>query len=477
MKKTFGKRILGRIVSFALVASLVLATSSLTAHADVLKSFNNTVAAAPEFALGTTVTFGGPQPNTVDHFELYYQWYKFTVDTIADLTVTVTAPPKNGNGRENHLEINVFAANGTSEVDNFDKSGAVDVDSGVIPSKTAHYKVVSGTYYLRGYNLGYSSAPNGYGTVVVTATPVADDPGGEPNDSVLLAKPVDLNQTYTGNINYYGKLQQNGDYSEDWDDYYQITVPQNNYGIQLSISRTNDGKKKEIQAGLKKADGKSIGETINLANVYEQTTLYNIETAGTYYFYVSDRYQVSSLNMRGNTSEYTFTLTGVPPVTVTMKGAASVDKGKTLKLTATVSPADPTRKLTWRSSDVKVATVTSDGVVKGVKGGTAHISATIDGVSNATATCTVTVRQPITKIALNKKSIKLKKGKKFTLKAKLSPSNVYTSYKKVKWSSSNKKVATVSSKGKVTAKKKGTAYITATAHNGKKAKCKVSVTG
>lgn len=79
--------------------------------------------------------------------------------------------------------------------------------------------------------------------------------------------------------------------------------------------------------------------------------------------------------------------------------------------------------------------------------------------------------QAASKIRLNYSSISLYEKKTKTLKAKVSPKS-----KKVKWSSSNKKVATVSSKGKVTGKKKGTAYITATISGTKiKARCKVTV--
>lgn len=68
---------------------------------------------------------------------------------------------------------------------------------------------------------------------------------------------------------------------------------------------------------------------------------------------------------------------------------------------------------------------------------------------------------------LNKKKITLTVGKTYKLK-------VTGTKKKVKWSSSNKKIATVNSKGKVTAKKKGTATITAKV-DGKKLKCTVKV--
>jgi uncharacterized protein YjdB len=69
-------------------------------------------------------------------------------------------------------------------------------------------------------------------------------------------------------------------------------------------------------------------------------------------------------------------------------------------------------------------------------------------------------------------TLTLKKGKSKTLKYTL-PSGTYTS--KVTWTSSNKKIATVNSSGKVTAKKKGSCTITATTHNGKTATCTVTV--
>lgn len=82
----------------------------------------------------------------------------------------------------------------------------------------------------------------------------------------------------------------------------------------------------------------------------------------------------------------------------------------------------------------------------------------------------------VIKVGLNYSTIYLTKGKSKTLKATVSPSNA--TKKSVKWSSSNKKIATVNAKGKVTGKKAGSAMITVKAKDGsgKKAICKVVVT-
>lgn len=81
----------------------------------------------------------------------------------------------------------------------------------------------------------------------------------------------------------------------------------------------------------------------------------------------------------------------------------------------------------------------------------------------------------VTRIKLNKKKLKLQISKKAILKATISPKNA--SNKNLKWTSSNLKVAIVSQKGKVTAKKAGKAIITVSSSNGKTAKCTVTVTG
>lgn len=151
--------------------------------------------------------------------------------------------------------------------------------------------------------------------------------------------------------------------------------------------------------------------------------------------------------------------------------------GASEKLTATILPSDATKQsVKWTSSDTSIATVSTSGKVSGKANGTATITVTtVDG--NKTATCTVTVADSIavTGVSLNKTAMSLGVGASETLVATISPSNATN--KSVTWSSSDTSVATVSSRsGKVTAKKTGSATITATtADGGKIAICTVTV--
>ncbi len=150
----------------------------------------------------------------------------------------------------------------------------------------------------------------------------------------------------------------------------------------------------------------------------------------------------------------------------------------TLQLKATVSPADADNpSVTWSSSNSKVAKVDANGKVTALKAGEAVITCTADDGSGVSAQCTVTVKNRlITKLVLNKKKATLKKGKTLQLKVKtFKPADALS--RKVKWTTSNKKVATVDKNGKVKAIGKGTCYIICTAADGSGVivKCKITV--
>lgn len=147
-------------------------------------------------------------------------------------------------------------------------------------------------------------------------------------------------------------------------------------------------------------------------------------------------------------------------------------KTKTAQIKATLTPAGSTDTISYTSNKPAIVKVDQKGVVTALKTGTAKI--TVKSSNGLTQVVTVKVTSPATKVKLTgKKTIKFKKGKKNTLKLKatVTPKN---STDKVKWSTSNKKVATVSQKGVVTAKKKGKVKITAKAGK-KKATVKITI--
>ena len=125
----------------------------------------------------------------------------------------------------------------------------------------------------------------------------------------------------------------------------------------------------------------------------------------------------------------------------------------------------------WKSLKTSVVTVNSrTGKLTGKKAGTAKVTVTLK--SGKKATVIVTVKKiTTTKLKANRKAITLKKGKTFQIKVTVTPKN---SQEKVAYKSSNTKIAIVTGKGKITAKKKGKAVITITSGK-KKITCKVTV--
>lgn len=157
-------------------------------------------------------------------------------------------------------------------------------------------------------------------------------------------------------------------------------------------------------------------------------------------------------------------VTTIEPTSITLdQSKLTIKVGKTATLTPTIEPADATNKnVTWSSSDETVATV-SDGVVTGVKPGTAEITAkTANGL---TAKATVTVEEiPVTNITLPTKEASMTIGGTMDLKPMIEPADATNTH--ISWSSSDSNVATVDANGRVTAKGAGTATITGTAASG-----------
>jgi uncharacterized protein YjdB len=130
------------------------------------------------------------------------------------------------------------------------------------------------------------------------------------------------------------------------------------------------------------------------------------------------------------------------------KVSNSIERGETLKLTASTSNNSA---VTWKSSKKSVATIDEYGIITGVKPGETTITATADKTS---VTCKVTVKSPT--IELSQTKIKLYRGQSFHITASVS------SAVNPEWKTNKKSVAVVDEDGTITAVKHGTAMITAT---------------
>ena len=150
----------------------------------------------------------------------------------------------------------------------------------------------------------------------------------------------------------------------------------------------------------------------------------------------------------------------VTGVTLTPQ-TASVYTTKTLKLSATVSPANATNKqLVWTSDKPTVASVSSAGVVTGVGSGSAIITVkTVDGGYHASCVISVFKKVEVTGISISATSRSLYVGNTFQLKANVEPTTA--TFPQITWKSDNPAVATVDQFGLVRAVGVGTTYISA----------------
>ena len=172
-------------------------------------------------------------------------------------------------------------------------------------------------------------------------------------------------------------------------------------------------------------------------------------------------------------------VTGCPsePVAVTSvtldRTEISIAIGSSVKLTATIAPADAEvgTEIIWTSSNPEIVEVDRDGNATAKSLGEATI--TVKTANGLTATCKVTVVPVMaTKLTLSKETLEMVVDSEETLTVTFTPSN--TTDRTIEWASSNPEVAKVEN-GKITALKEGEAVISASTANGLTATCKVTV--
>ena len=152
------------------------------------------------------------------------------------------------------------------------------------------------------------------------------------------------------------------------------------------------------------------------------------------------------------------------------KAKYTIGKGEKITLPVTVTGGSVQAAVKWTSSNTKVAKVTNNGVVKGCKRGTAKI--VIQTVDGKKKTIRVTVKKAPKKIKITAQKAKIKKGNALQTKTILSKGSA--SYK-LRFVSSNKRIATVNSTGKIKAKRRGTVRIYVYTYNNKKSQIKIKI--
>lgn len=234
---------------------------------------------------------------------------------------------------------------------------------------------------------------------------------------------------------------------------YNVAVGETNLTISKSALSIAKGEKHRLKLTVKGKNATPIWKT-------SKSSVATVDSSG---LVTAKGIGKATISASANGKTVKCAVTVVSPSIKLSKNTLSMIKGKTYTLKPTVKGASS--KVTWTSTDKKIATVTSDGTIKAIKPGKASITASANGLK---AKCVVTVKDA--SIQLDKSSLSIEVGKKYTLKA-----TVKGATSKVSWASSKSSIAAVNSSGVITAKKVGTTVITAKA-NGKTAKCTVKVT-
>ena len=239
---------------------------------------------------------------------------------------------------------------------------------------------------------------------------------------------------------------------DETDDYYCIKFDKKS-NFRLKVSCTDET---TIDITIKDSKGKIIDN----GWAYHNSKIYSFDqkvAAGKYIIIINK----GGKNDQVGRSYEIITGAYTAITAFSIPASKSLKVGDTITIEPTIAPKEATETYAYTSSDAKVAKVSSKGKITAVKKGTATITIkSTDG--KIQSTCKVTVKEVlVTKVTLNKTKVSLYVGNSVTLKATVSPKNA--TKKTVSWKSSNTKIATVSSSGKVTTKGTGTCKITATA--------------
>lgn len=275
--------------------------------------------------------------------------------------------------------------------------------------------------------------------------------------------------------------------------YYDTTLGRKIYkigGIGGNYAATAAGQAKWLKSKDKTVANKIVSESKLLPGdtMYTKGPTKNGEWRDIYhaFLYVGNGHVLTTYNSNGKEKTlslqpysydgYNVVYIGRPLMTPVKTKSVSLNrKSVTLgvkekfTLKATKKPSNSSQGVSFSSSNKSVAAVSSKGVITARKKGTAYITVKS---GDASKKCKVTVKAAPKKIKLNAKKKTLKVKQTFQIKQTVTKG---TASNKITYQSSNPKVAGVSSKGKITAKKAGTASVTVTTFNKKKAVVKITV--
>ena len=247
-----------------------------------------------------------------------------------------------------------------------------------------------------------------------------------------------------------------------------VVVVQPVSGIKLSKTNThiNVNKTETIKATIEPSDASNKKVIWTSSN----TSIASVSSTGKITAIKSGQAIITAETEDGNFKSNIVVNVVVPVVAVT---SVTLDKTElvlndkdTETLNATILPANATNQgVVWTSDNTSVVTV-SEGVVTAKKPGTANITVTTND-GNKVSICKVVVNEvKVSDIKINNTNVELEIGDTYKLVLTIEPNNATD--KTVTWTSSDTTIATVSSSGLITAKKSGTATITAKTKDGSK---------
>ncbi len=145
----------------------------------------------------------------------------------------------------------------------------------------------------------------------------------------------------------------------------------------------------------------------------------------------------------------------------------------TFQLEASLEPSGIQRSVNWKSTNSRIASVSDQGLVKGLREGETTIEVSCDEITVLVKVMVTGKEVSVSSLSLSASTYTLDIKEKVQVDAKFSPSNATN--QSLTWSSSDSRIASVDSQGIVTARKEGVVTITAKAANGVEASCKFSV--